>query len=100
MKYAVGIVVVSRRREPDGKKNLWKNCGASAKSGPSLWQARCRSGELATNAVGHAVCHGSPAVVQGKAAGKGLFRVDVWKLRQAFQWLKEHNPYDFGVEWR
>ena len=46
--------------------DLWKNCGASAKSGPSLWQAHCRSG----------------------------------KLRRAFEWLKEHNPYYFGLEWR
>ena len=37
---------------------------------------------------------------RGRSAGKALFKVNVWKLRRAFEWLKEHNPYYFGVEWR
>ena len=49
MKYAVGIGGETRRKGPDGKTmyiELWKKCGANARNGPSLWQARSRSGKL------------------------------------------------------
>ena len=41
-----------------------------------------------------------PLTCRGRAAGKALFKVDALKLRRAFEWLKEHNLYYFGVEWR
>ena len=41
-----------------------------------------------------------PRTCRGSSAGKALFKVNVWKLRRAFEWLKEHNPYYDGVEWR
>ena len=41
-----------------------------------------------------------PREYKGQARGKALFKIDVKKLRAAFAWLKEHNPYYFNVEWR
>ena len=33
-----------------------------------------------------------PRTCRGRTAGKALFKVDVLKLRRAFEWLKEHSP--------
>ena len=41
-----------------------------------------------------------PRKLRSHAAGKALFKIDVQKLRLAFAWLKEHNPYYYNVEWR
>ena len=37
---------------------------------------------------------------KGHGPGKRPFKVDVQKLRHAFRWLKENNPYYFNVEWQ
>ena len=41
-----------------------------------------------------------PRKFKGHPGGKSLFKVDVHKLRAAFAWLRQHNPYYFNVEWR
>ena len=41
-----------------------------------------------------------PRKYKGRSPGKALFKVDVQKLRLAFAWLKQHNPYYYHVEWR
>ena len=41
-----------------------------------------------------------PRKYKGHSPGKALFKVDVQKLRLAFEWLKQHNPYYYHVEWR
>ena len=41
-----------------------------------------------------------PRNYKGRATGQALFKVDVQKLRRAFQWLKKNNAYYANVEWR
>ena len=41
-----------------------------------------------------------PRKFKGHPGGKSLFKVDVRKLRAAFVWLRQHNPYYFNVDWR
>ena len=41
-----------------------------------------------------------PRKYKGRSPGKALFKVDVQKLRRAFEWLKQHNPFYYHVEWR
>ena len=41
-----------------------------------------------------------PRKYKGHSPGKALFKVDVQKLRLAFEWLKQHNPFYYHVEWR
>ena len=41
-----------------------------------------------------------PRKYKGHSPGKALFKVDVRKLKLAFDWLKQHNPYYYHVEWR
>ena len=40
-----------------------------------------------------------PRKYKGRSPGKALFKVDVQKLRLAFEWLKQHNPFYYHVEW-
>ena len=40
-----------------------------------------------------------PRKYKSHAPPKALFKVDVQKLRLAFDWLKRHNPYYQEVEW-
>jgi len=46
------------------------------------------------------VVHVRPRKYKGNVSGKALFKVDVHKLRRAFQWLRDNNPYYANVEWR
>ena len=41
-----------------------------------------------------------PRNFAGKPCRKAPFTVDVIKLKQAFEWLREYNPYYRDVEWR
>ena len=44
--------------------------------------------------------HIKPRKYKNHKPPKGLFKVDVRKLRAAFDWLKEHNPHYRHVEWK
>ena len=41
-----------------------------------------------------------PRTCRDRTAGRACFKVGVCKLRRAFDWLKDNDPYYFGVEWR
>ena len=41
-----------------------------------------------------------PRKYKGHSPGKPLFKVDVHKVKLVFDWLKQHNPYYYHVEWR
>ena len=41
-----------------------------------------------------------PSKYKSRSPGKALFKVDVRKLRRAYDWPKKHNPYYFDVEWQ
>ena len=40
-----------------------------------------------------------PRTLRNRPSGKAPFKVDVHKLRAAFHWLKQNNPYYYNVEW-
>ena len=40
-----------------------------------------------------------PRSLRNRPSGKAPFKVDVHKLRHAFYWLKQNNPYYYNVEW-
>ena len=40
-----------------------------------------------------------PRKYKEHSPGKPLFKVDVHKLKLASDWLKQHNPYYYHVEW-
>ena len=40
-----------------------------------------------------------PRSLRNRPSGKAPFKVDVHKLRHAFYWLKQNNPYYDNVEW-
>ena len=41
-----------------------------------------------------------PRKYKDHSPGKALFKVDVQKLRLAFEWLKKYNTFYYNVEWR
>ena len=40
-----------------------------------------------------------PRSFRNRPFGKAPFKKDVNKLRDLFHWLKQNNPYYYGVEW-
>jgi hypothetical protein len=40
-----------------------------------------------------------PRIFKNQRSPKAPFKIDIDKVRKAFQWLKQHNPYYHDVEW-